>query len=282
MFNELENINTKPKPFEFYTADKLWTDEHISKKMLEFHLDKDVDVSSKNEKFIERSVNWIASYFGLDNNFSICDFGCGPGLYTTRLAEKGANVTGIDFSKRSIDYAKKIAKEKGLTIDYVNQNYLMYDTDKQFDLITMIMCDYCALSPGQREKLLQIFYKLLKTDGCTLLDVYSMEAYRQRKEQSLYEINLLNGFWSSKKYYGFLNTFKYEEHKVVLDKYTIVEKDRNRIVYNWLQYFSPESLKEELRNKKFMVQNLYSDVSGSPYNSQSEEMAVVLKKTNKL
>ena len=282
MFNELENINTKPKPFEFYTADKLWTDEHISKKMLEFHLDKDVDVSSKNEKFIERSVNWIASYFGLDNNFSICDFGCGPGLYTTRLAEKGANVTGIDFSKRSIDYAKKIAKEKGLTIDYVNQNYLMYDTDKRFDLITMIMCDYCVLSPGQREKLLQIFYKLLKTDGCTLLDVYSMEAYRQRKEQSLYEIKLLNGFWSSKMYYGFLNTFKYEEHKVVLDKYTIVEKDRNRIVYNWLQYFSPESLKEELRNKKFMVQNLYSDVSGSPYNSQSEEMAVVLKKTNKL
>ena len=282
MFNELENINTKPNPFEFYTADKLWTDEHISKKMLEFHLDKDVDVSSKNEKFIERSVNWIASYFGLDNNFSICDFGCGPGLYTTRLAEKGANVTGIDFSKRSIDYAKKIAKEKGLTIDYVNQNYLMYDTDKQFDLITMIMCDYCALSPGQREKLLQIFYKLLKTDGCILLDVYSMEAYRKRKEQSLYEIKLLNGFWSSKMYYGFLNTFKYEEHKVVLDKYTIVEKDRNRIVYNWLQYFSPESLKEELRNKKFMVQNLYSDVSGSPYNSQSEEMAVVLKKTNKL
>jgi SAM-dependent methyltransferase len=174
-----------------------------------------------------------------------------------------------DFSKRSIDYAEKTAQEKELSIDYVNQDYLAYDTDKRFDLITMIMCDYCALSPEQREKLLQIFYKLLKPDGSVLLDVYTLEAYEKREERSEYEVNLLNGFWSPEKYYGFHNVFKYEEEKVVLDKYTIIEKDRIRTVYNWLQYFSTESLKEELKKGKFVVQNLYSD---------SEEMAVVLKK----
>ncbi len=246
--------------------------------MLEFHLDENINASSRNKKFIEQSVNWIVSNFGIDNTSSICDFGCGPGLYTTRFAEKGANVTGIDFSKRSIDYAKKVAQEKELNIDYVNQNYLLYDTEKRFDLITMIMCDYCALSPEQREKLLQKFYKLLKPNGSILLDVYTLEAYKAREEKSTYEVNLLNSFWSPKKYYGFQNTFKYEEQKVVLDKYTIVEEDRNRIVYNWLQYFSSESLKEELEKRKFIVQNLYSDVSGSPYDSHSEEMAVVFKK----
>ncbi len=30
MFNELEKTNTRPKPFEFYTASDLWTDEHTS------------------------------------------------------------------------------------------------------------------------------------------------------------------------------------------------------------------------------------------------------------
>ena len=140
---------------------------------------------------------------------------------------------------------KNVAKEKGLVIDYVNQNYLEYITDKRFDLITMIMCDYCALSPLQREKLVQIFHKLLKPNGSILLDVYTLEAYKKREEQLVYEINSLYGFWSSKKYYGFLNIFKYEEKKVVLDKYTIVEEDKNRVIYNWLQYFSPESLKEE-------------------------------------
>ena len=278
MFNELENINTKPKPFEFYTADKLWTDEHISKKMLEFHLNKDVDVSSRNKKFIERSANWITSYFGLDNNFSICDFGCGPGLYTSHFAEKGAKVTGIDFSKRSIEYAKNIAKQKCLEIDYVNQNYLSYETDKRFNLITMIMCDYCALSPEQREKLLQIFYKVLKPDGSILLDAYTLESYKKREERSLYETNLLNGFWSDEKYYGFLNIYKYEEEKVVLDKYTIIEKDRIRFIYNWLQYFSEESIKKEFDRNNFIVENIFSDVAGSNYNLNDDEIAIVAKK----
>ena len=129
------------------------------------------------------SVNWIVSNFGIDNTSSICDFGCGPGLYTTRFAEKGANVTGIDFSKRSIDYAKKVAQEKELDVDYVNQNYLLYDTEKRFDLITMIMCDYCALSPEQREKLLQKFYKLLKPNGSILLDVYTLGSLQNKRRK---------------------------------------------------------------------------------------------------
>jgi 2-polyprenyl-3-methyl-5-hydroxy-6-metoxy-1,4-benzoquinol methylase len=246
--------------------------------MLEYHLNENINVSSRKKEFIERSVNWIVSYFGINETSHICDFGCGPGLYTTRFAEKGAKVTGIDFSKRSINYAEKTAQKKGLEIEYINQNYLTYETDMRFDLITMIMCDFCALSPVQRKKLLQKFYKLLKPDGSILLDVYTLESFRKREEQSIYEINSLNSFWSPKKYYGFINTFKYKEQKIVLDKYTIVEEDRNRIVYNWLQHFSSDSLKKELEKCKFIVQNLYSDVSGSPYNPQSDEMAVVLIK----
>ena len=57
MFNELKEINLRPKPFQFYTADALWTDEHTSQKMLEYHLDESVDLSSRNKEFIERSVN---------------------------------------------------------------------------------------------------------------------------------------------------------------------------------------------------------------------------------
>lgn len=278
MFKTLEEINTRPEPFEFYTTKDLWTDEYTSQKMLEFHLNENMNAASRNKKFIERSANWIALHFGINDKFSICDFGCGPGLYTTLLAEKGAKVTGIDFSTRSIDYAKNTAKEKNLEIDYLVQNYLSYETDKRFDLITMIMCDYCALSPQQRGVLLQIFHKLLKPGGSILLDTYTLEAFNKRVEQSVCEANILDGFWSPEKYYGFLNVFKYEQQKVILDKYTIVEKERTRVVYNWLQYFSKESLKEELEKNNFKIQHLYSDVSGSEFDISGEEMAVVAVK----
>ena len=278
MFTKLKGINSRPEPFQYYTAEELWTDEHTSKQMLEYHLNEFVDASSRNKMFIDRSVKWITSNFGVDNKTNVIDFGCGPGLYTTRIAEQGANVTGIDFSKRSIEYARKTAHEKSLEIDYVKQNYLTYETDKRFDLITMIMCDYCALSPDQRKELLQIFYKLLKPDGSVLLDVYSLNGFNQKKESATYELNQLNGFWSPEDYYCFVNTFKYEKEKVILDKYTIVEKNRIRVVYNWLQYFSQESLKAEFEKNNFIIENIYSDVAGSKYDPNSEEMAIVAKK----
>src|SRR5512136_371658 len=99
MFVELEKINARPEPFEFYTARDLWTDEHTSKQMLAFHLDDGIDASSRNIDFIDRSVAWITSRFNIGAGTKIADFGCGPGLYTTRLAKRQADVTGIDFSK---------------------------------------------------------------------------------------------------------------------------------------------------------------------------------------
>jgi len=278
VFDKIENINTRPAPFEFYTASDLWTDEHTSEQMLRFHLNEDIDVSSRKAEFINHSVEWIASDFNIVAGTKIADFGCGPGLYATRLAQRQADVTGIDFSERSIQYAQEVAIREGLSIHYVNQNYLKFETDERFHLVLMIMCDFCALSPTQRKKMLSKFYTILEPGGSVLLDVYSLKAFDQREETAMYEANLLNGFWSPNKYYGFLNTFKYESEKVVLDKYTIIEASRTRIVYNWLQYFSPEALEREFVECGFAVEKLYSDVAGSPFDSESEEFAVVAKK----
>ncbi|MHC4554886.1 MAG: class I SAM-dependent methyltransferase, partial [Planctomycetota bacterium] len=184
MFNELEDINSRPKPFEFYTAAELWTDEHTSEQMLQFHLNESIDLSSRNHAFIDRSVEWIASQFNVTADTAIADFGCGPGLYTTRLAQTGADVTGIDFSPRSIDYAKAAAAEKNLDISYHCQNYLDFEADKRFDLIIMIFCDFCALSPDQRKTLLQKYHTFLKPGGSLLLDVHSLNIFNEKQESA--------------------------------------------------------------------------------------------------
>jgi cyclopropane fatty-acyl-phospholipid synthase-like methyltransferase len=278
MFEELENINTRPEPFEFYTANDLWTDDHTSKQMLGFHLNEDIDVSSRKIEFINRSVEWITSRFNVGAGTKIVDFGCGPGLYANRLAQKQAEVTGIDFSARSIQHARGVAAKEGLPVQYFKQDYLGFEIDERFDLILMIMCDFCALSSTQRKKMLSKFYALLKPGGFVLLDVYSLSAFEQKKETTMYEVNLLDGFWSPNRYYGFLNTFKYEVEKVTLDKYTIVEAARIRTVYNWFQYFTPEGLEGEFVNCGFNIESLYSDVAGTAYDTKSNEFAVVAKK----
>lgn len=278
IFDKLEAISERPAPFQVYTTDELWTDDHTSAQMLACHLNEAVDLSSRNAKFIRRSVEWILSRFRAHAGMKIADFGCGPGLYTTALARRRLQVTGIDFSKRSIDYAKAVAAREQLDIDYVVQNYLNFETEERFDLVLMIMCDFCALSPVQRKKMLRQFHKVLKPGGAVLLDVYTLSAFERREEEATYGLNLLNGFWSPDKYYGFLNIFKYDEEKVVLDKYTIVERDRTRTVYNWLQYFSPDTLEREFVAEGFSVEALYGDVAGTPYDSGLDEFAVIARK----
>ncbi|MFA5281031.1 MAG: class I SAM-dependent methyltransferase [Smithellaceae bacterium] len=279
MFDRLEKINTRPAPFRFYTAADLWADDHTSRQMLRFHLDEKIDVSSRNTAFIDRSVDWMASRFDIGAGKKIADFGCGPGLYAVSLARKHAAVTGIDFSKRSIQYARESAAGGKLPIDFIHQNYLDFETDDRFHLILMIMCDFCALSPAQRRNILSRFQRFLEPSGSVLLDVYSLNAFNEREEKTLYEPNLLNGFWSPGPYYGFLNTFKYDKEKVVLDQYTIIEAERSRTIYNWLQYFSPEDLEREFMECGFAIENYYSDVSGTPFCSQSREFAVIAKKS---
>jgi SAM-dependent methyltransferase len=278
MIEERERTSEKPEPFEFYTAADLWTDEHISAQMLSFHLDENGDVASRNAAFIDRSVEWMASWFGIGSGTRIADFGCGPGLYTNRLARLGGCVTGIDFSERSVRHARKAAAGEGLKVAYINQNYLEYETEDRFDLVLMIMCDFCALSPEQRKVILARFHGILRPGGSILLDVYSVVAFARVEEKATYEEKPHGGFWSPGRYRACLDTFRYEEEKVTLDRFTIVGPERTRTVYNWFQYFSPESLKSEFAKAGFAQHGLFSDVAGTPFDRTAPEFAIVGRK----
>ena len=246
--------------------------------MLAFHLDSQMDVSSRRESFIDDSVRWLHDQFELSRGSRIIDFGCGPGLYASRLARLGAEVTGVDFSARSIEYARERARRDKLEIQYIEADYLEYQPAGTFDLITMIMCDFCALSPTQRASMLAKFEGLLADQGRVILDVYSLQAFADRDEGLICEKDQLNGFWSVRPYFGFVASFKYDDEKVSLDKYTIVEQDRQREIYNWLQYFTPESLEREAREAGLIIDELYGDVAGNPYAADAAEFAAVLKR----
>ena len=278
LFDILESANKKPAVFSAYTAKELWTDKHTSEQMLAYHLNGEIDVSSRRTSFIDESVRWMTSRFDLSPNSRIIDFGCGPGLYTSRFAEVGAAVYGIDFSARSIEYAREFGDRNRLDVIYTEADYLEYWPEGKFDLVTMIMCDYCALSPEQRSKLLVKYRQLLSEGGRIVLDVYSLSAFADKKEESFYEKDQLNGFWSAQPYYGFVSSFRYEEDKVSLDKYTIIERGRRRVVYNWLQYFTPQSLEQEANSAGLEVEAVYSDVAGGQYDSGAAEFAVVMRK----
>lgn len=278
IYQELQDIHTRPDVWDAYTADILWTDPHISAQMLKFHLDPVAEPASRNHAFIARSVDWIVERFELGPGKRVADFGCGPGLYTTRLAATGTHVTGIDFSARSLRYAREVAADRDLDITYVQQNYLDYETDQSFDLITLIYCDFCALNPSQRSILLRKFRSMLADDGAILLDVHTLALYRELEESADFAYRYMDGFWAAGDYYVFADTFKYDAEKVVLDKYTIIEPHRTRTVYNWLQYYTPVTLRAEFEEHDLRIEAQYANVAGDPWYEDAKEVAVIALK----
>lgn len=280
MYEQLQGITKRPEPFEFYTADLLWTDSHVSKKMLEFHLDGSLDLASRNTGYIESSVDWMTRHFDIGEGKSVCDFGCGPGLFTSRFAEAGADVTGIDFSERSIEYARRTADDQGLDIEYVHRNYLQFETDRKYDLVTLIFCDLCPLSPFQRHVLLEKMRGMLAEGGAVLLDVISLKHFESAEEKMTCDYSPGDGFWSLDPYYAFVNSFKYDDEKLLLDKHTIIERSRTRTIYNWLQCFSQESLRAEFEDCGLEITEYYADVTGNPFDPDSTQFAVVGRKAS--
>ena len=83
----------------------------------------------------------IASNFQLKlstkllKNIDILDIGCGGGLLSEPMCRLGANVVGIDASKKNIDVAKFNAKKNNLKINYICTSPEKLKINKKFDVI---------------------------------------------------------------------------------------------------------------------------------------------------
>ena len=83
----------------------------------------------------------IIEHFKVNNksspckNLDILDIGCGGGLLCEPLSRLGANVTGIDASKKNINVAKIHSKKNKLKINYICSSPENLILKKKFDVI---------------------------------------------------------------------------------------------------------------------------------------------------
>jgi len=66
---------------------------------------------------------------------NILDIGCGGGLLSEPMSRLGANVVGIDASKKNIEVAKFHAKKNKLKINYICASPEVLKIQKKFDVI---------------------------------------------------------------------------------------------------------------------------------------------------
>lgn len=272
----LRYIKEKPKVYE-KSSSAFWDDENISKYMLEAHLNQEEDGATRKMEFVRKSVDWICGYCGGGTGKTLLDLGCGPGIYAELLAEKGFCVTGIDFSARSIQYAKQHAAEKQMNIRYQYQNYLEIDYQEKFDVIILIYCDFGVLAPEDRAVLLKKCRKALKDGGILFLDGWTdrfLSAFEEKDSVGYEE----SGFWSEKPYAVIQRNSVYHDSQNTLEQYVVVTEENCECYNIWNQVYSREMLEAEIRNAGFSAPEFYDDAAGKAFTGRDETICAVIRK----
>jgi len=279
MNDKILNLSKKPEIYKNSTS-KFWDDEHISKGMLEAHLNPEWDAATRNHKFVCQSIDWISSIALPIHYPKLLDLGCGPGLYTEKFHQRGFCVTGIDISERSIEYARNIADKNNLAITYINKNYLDIVYEELFDVITLIFCDFSVLSIINRKILLDNIYRALKPNGKFIVDVFTPKLYENRKETKDWTYND-GGFWNENSHICLNSFYRYDESNTMLNQ-TIVITDNSIECYNlWDHTFMAEELKRDLYEARFTTVDLFGDVAGANYSTEGQVICAVATKERK-
>jgi ubiquinone/menaquinone biosynthesis C-methylase UbiE len=103
------------------------------------------------DKWLRRDMyerfHWVMRRAGNCRGQTICDIGCGSGRFVSALAQKGGQVTGLDFAPTMLKLAQELVQRDGVAdrCDFVLSDVLDWKTDRTFELVIAIgFWDYVA------------------------------------------------------------------------------------------------------------------------------------------
>ena len=267
----------KPSLYQEGTA-VMWTDPHISRELLKYHIDPDNDVASRNDRKITSTVDWILARAG-GEALNILDLGCGPGLYAEKLAARGHRVTGVDFSANSIAYAREVAEKSGSRVDYVCGNYLDLAYAGDFDLAILIYLDFCVLKPEERKIVLENIHAALKPGGLFVFDVVNAKNIEAKIMQPSWEV-APRGFWRDEPYMALNKGYHFPEQHALVNQHVVVTGDEKVDTYLfWSTYYEYSDLSPLLAQAGFRDVQSYENVlpPGDAWNGENATFYAVRK-----
>lgn len=241
----------KPKLYSSANA-FMWSEDHISEQLLSVHLNPEVDLASRKQISIQKTVDWILENQNNKGSLNILDLGCGPGLYAEIFAAHGHRVTGVDISPASVRYAQNATKEASSNIRYIESNYLDLELENDtYDLVVLIFTDLGVLLPKEREHLLNLVYKSLKKGGVFMFDLLRDIDLESKLSPKNWEA-VDSGFWKPTPYLALSESYLYEQQKVILYQHLIAGSEGVDVYRFWTHFFSEEDIQLMLENAGFL------------------------------
>jgi SAM-dependent methyltransferase len=220
-----------PKPWE--EGEKIpWNDPEFSKRMLKEHLSQEHDAASRRFEIIDKHVSWIHNHVLKGKPTRILDLGCGPGLYTSRLARLGHQCVGIDFSPASIAYANEQAEEAGLNCKYFLHDIRTADYGDGYGLVMSIFGEFNVFRPEEAKGILAKAFGALVPNGFLLLEPHTFKEVFNLAVQPSSWYTTEKGLFSDRPHLYLQENLWDAENKVAIQRYYVIDAATGEVTCN--------------------------------------------------
>jgi SAM-dependent methyltransferase len=254
-----------------------WDDPHISKGMLEAHLDPLHESASRRLETIDKEVANLFSAVCIKAGDKVLDMGCGPGLYAGRFAAAGVKVTGVDISERSLNYANAQARKNGLDIEYRRLNFLDLDYAGDFDAAVQVFGEVGTYSDEKRDILLAKVHRALKPRGLFIFDVTTPSLKMSQGQQNRWYL-ADGGFWRPGRHLTLELRFDYPEADVFVNQFIVIDEEKLTVYRIWNHNYTPETIKPVLEKAGFHIEHKWNGLDGTPYKAGGEWLAIAARR----
>jgi SAM-dependent methyltransferase len=276
-----ELIQRKPVPAPWEEGDNIpWNDPEFSARMLAEHLSQAHDKASRRFEKIDRQVAWIQMQLLAAGPARILDLGCGPGLYTSRLARLGHACIGIDFSPASITYARQQASQENLPCTYQQEDLRQAGFGQGFDLVMLIFGELNVFRPADARAILAKAWEALADGGNLLLEPHTCAAVEKMGRAPASWYSTEQGLFSTRPYLCLSENFWDETSQAAIKRHYIVETDSNQVTRyaQSLQAYTETQYQSLLEACGFTGVTFYPSLLGVADPEQNDMIAIVARK----
>ncbi len=252
-----------------------WHEPEFSQRMLKEHMSQLHDRASRRFVTIDQHVAWIDSHVLKGEPTKILDLGCGPGLYSSRLAQRSHSAVGIDYSPVSIDHAVDYAKSETLRCQYVLDDIRRAGYGTGFGLVMLLSGELNVFRPADARTILRKAGDALTAGGTLLLEPHTGAAIRAIGAEPLRWYALERGLFLDRPHLHLQEHSWDEESVAATVRYFIVDAESaavSRYAQTYQAYTDAE-YHELLTECGFIDVEQYATLAG-PGGEVDEELVV--------
>ncbi|MCH2187899.1 class I SAM-dependent methyltransferase [Myxococcota bacterium] len=239
-----------------------WSEPEFSRRVLDTHLSQQHDRASRRFEIIDQQVAWLHDTLLEARPSQVLDLGCGPGFYTQRLAERGHQCTGLDFSPAAIQYARLQTNAGHGACQYREVDVRTAELGSGFDLILMLYGEFNTLTPDEAIELLARIRAALAPSGRLVVELQFAEDIQACGESSSDWSVESSGPFADGAYLLLHESQWHTEHRVTTERFWVLPERSDAQVYTLVtQAYSDAALEDIFSQAGLSITGRYESMT---------------------